>query len=115
VKLCEIIDTYLRGRELGDGELSLGVTARGFHYDDPDTGRIARGGFVEFAGDFKRAAVQTGGEKDARPFLACSEVVIDDHARPANVWYWWQAVGTNLQGCARDHSAGQWSQGAGLN
>jgi hypothetical protein len=101
VKLREIIDTYLRGWELGDGELSLGVTSANFHYDDPNTGRIAREDFVEFVEDFKRAAVEMGGESGANPFLEYSDVVIDDSLRPAIVWCWWRAAGTDLQGCAR--------------
>ena len=91
----------VRGWELGDGELSLGVTAPEFHYDDPNTGRIARHEFVAFVEDFKRAAIELGGEPGARPFLQYSDVVIGDDQSPAIVWCWWQAVGTELQGSAR--------------
>ncbi len=101
MKIREIVDTYLKGWELGDGELSLGVTAEGFHYDDPNTGRIKREDFVQFVEDFKAAAVEMGGEAGANPFLQYSDVVIKDDVRPAIVWCWWQAVGTELQGCAR--------------
>ena len=59
------IDTYLKGWERGDGALSLSVSARSFCYDDPNTGRIQRHEFVEFAQDFKRAAVGPGASKDA--------------------------------------------------
>ena len=101
MSIREHIDTYLRGWELGDGELSLGATAPGFHYDDPNTGRIAREDFVAFVDDFRRAAVALGGEEGANPFLQYSDVVIRDDASPAIVWCWWQAVGTELQGSAR--------------
>ena len=94
------IDTYLKGWELGDGALSLSVTADSFCYDDPDTGRIARDEFVEFVEDFKRAAVDMGGVENASPFLQYSDVVIKDDELPATVWCWWQAIGTELQGCA---------------
>ena len=94
------IETYLKGWELGDGELSLGVTAPGFCYDDPNTGRIPRAEFVQFVEDFKSAAVDMGGAVDARPFLQYTDVVIKDDELPATVWCWWQAVGTELQGCA---------------
>ena len=96
----QIIDTYLKGWELGDGALSLSVTADSFCYDDPDTGRIARDEFVEFVEDFKRAAVGMGGVENASPFLQYSDVVIKDDELPATVWCWWQAIGTELQGCA---------------
>ncbi len=96
----QIIDTYLKGWELGDGALSLSVTADSFCYDDPDTGRIARDEFVEFVEDFKRAAVDLGGVENASPFLQYSDVVIKDDELPATVWCWWQAIGTELQGCA---------------
>lgn len=94
------IETYLKGWELGDGALSLSVTAQSFCYDDPNTGRIERDEFVQFVEDFKRAAVEMGGEKDATPFLQYSDVVIEDDELPATVWCWWQALGTELQGCA---------------
>ena len=95
-----IIDTYLKGWELGDGALSLSVTADSFCYDDPNSGRIARHEFIEFVEDFKRAAVAMGGAQNARPFLRYSDVVVKRDELPATVWCWWQAVGTELQGCA---------------
>ena len=100
MSLRQIIDTYLKGWELGDGALSLTVTAAEFHYDDPDTGRIVRADFVGFVEDFKSAAVEMGGEVNATPFLHYSDVVIKDDELPATVWCWWQAIGTELQGCA---------------
>jgi hypothetical protein len=101
VSVRHYIDTYLKGWELGDGALSLSVTADSFCYDDPNTGRIARADFVEFVEDFKRAAVEMGGAEDARPFLQYTDVVIKDDSLPTTVWCWWQAVGTELQGSAR--------------
>ena len=95
------IETYLRGWELGDGEMSLGATAAEFCYDDPNTGRIPRDEFVQFVEDFRRAAEEMGGEVNAVPFLQYSDVVIKDDVSPAIVWCWWQAIGTELQGCAR--------------
>ena len=94
------ISTYLKGWELGDGALSLSVTAESFCYDDPNTGRIPRTEFVQFVEDFKSAAVEMGGAVDANPFLQYTDVVIEDNELPATVWCWWQAVGTELQGCA---------------
>jgi len=100
VNIDETIKTYLKGWELGDGELSLGVTAEGFTYDDPDTGTIARSDFVEFVNDFKQLAVDMGATKNAKPFLDYSDVVIDKSTPITTVWCWWCAVGTELQGCA---------------
>ena len=100
MSLRQIIDTYLQGWELGDGALSLSVTAPGFCYDDPNTGRIPRDEFVQFVEDFKSAAVEMGGEVNANPFLQYTDVVIKDDELPATVWCWWQAAGTELQGCA---------------
>ena len=100
MNLRHIIDTYLKGWELGDGALSLGVTAPGFCYDDPNTGLIPRDEFVQFVEDFKSAAVEMGGALNANPFLQYTDVVIKDDELPATVWCWWQAVGTGLQGCA---------------
>ena len=95
------IDTYLKGWEVGDGALSLSATAAGFHYDDPNTGRIKREDFVDFVNAFKQAAVDLGGRPNANPFLAYSDIVIQEKERSAIVWCWWQAVGTTLQGSAR--------------
>ena len=95
------IDTYLRGWELGDGELSLSATAESFSYDDPNTGTIPRHAFVQFVEDFRRAAEEMGGHINAVPFLQYTDVVVKDDALPATVWCWWQAIGTELQGSAR--------------
>jgi len=38
VSVKQIIDTCLKGWELGGGALSLSVTADSFCYDDPNTG-----------------------------------------------------------------------------
>ncbi len=98
--ISDIIDTYLTGWKLGDGALSLSATAEDFYYDDPNTGRIAREDFVEFVNDFKKAAVEMGGEVDANPFLDYCDTTIKDDQLPATVWCWWQARGTALQGSA---------------
>ena len=97
----QYIDTYLKGWELGDGALSLSVTADNFCYDDPNSGRIPRAEFVQFVEDFKSAAIDMGGAINANPFLQYTDVVIKDDELPATVWCWWQAVGTELQGSAR--------------
>ena len=96
----EYIETYLKGWELGDAGLSLSATATEFYYDDPNTGRIQRDGFVEFVKGFKIAAVEMGAEEKARPFLDYTDTVIKDDKLPATVWCWWQARGTSLQGSA---------------
>ena len=98
--ISDFIETYLTGWKLGDGELSLSATADDFYYDDPNTGRIQREGFVEFVNDFKSAAVEMGAEENARPFLDYCDTVIKDDELPATVWCWWQARGTSLQGSA---------------
>ena len=100
MSITQIIEIYLKGWELGDGALSLSVTAQSFCYDDPNTGRIPRHEFVQFVEDCKSAAVDMGGAVNANPFLQYSDVVIKDDQLPATVWCWWQAVGTELQGCA---------------
>ncbi|MEH6455099.1 MAG: hypothetical protein V7749_02130 [Cocleimonas sp.] len=100
LQLSRIIETYLKGWEIGDGELSLSVTTNDFSYDDPDTGTILRTEFVSFVNDFKQAAVEMGGKENANPFLSYSDKVIDEHEKSAIVWCWWHAVGTDLQGCA---------------
>ena len=96
----KLIETYLKGWELGDGELSLSATADSFYYDDPNTGRIPRDDFVDFVADFKRAAIEMGADENASPFLHYTDIVIKDDESPATVWCWWQANGTPLQGSA---------------
>jgi len=85
VSVRQIIETCLKCRELGDGALSLSVTADSFCYDDPNTERIPRDKFVEFVEDFKRAAIAMGGAVDANPFLRYSDVVIKDDELPAKI------------------------------
>jgi hypothetical protein len=100
LSLSKIIETYLKGWETGNGELSLTVTADSFHYDDPNTKRIQRHELVQFVNDFKSAVVAMGAEEHVNPFLIYSDVVIDYNTSPVTVWCWWQANGTDLQGCA---------------
>ena len=100
MSIRQIIETYLKGWELGDGALSLSATADSFCYDDPNTGRIPRNEFVAFVEDFKRAAIEMGAAENATPVLRYSDVVIKEDELPATVWCWWQAVGTELQGSA---------------
>lgn len=100
MNIDEIISTYLKGWELGDGEMSLSVTADSFSYDDPNTGTIPKSEFVEFVNAFKADAVEMGAKENAKPFLEYTDVVVDKSGSPTIVWCWWQAVGTDLQGCA---------------
>ena len=100
MNLTQTIETYLKGWELADGELSLSATADSFYYDDPNSGRIPREEFVKFVNDFKLAAVEMGADEDAHPFLHYSDIVVKDDELPATVWCWWQANGTSLQGSA---------------
>ncbi len=94
------IETYLEGWRLGDGALSLGATAPDFHYDDPNTGRIDRAGFVEFVEDFKTAVRALNAGVLADPFLEYTDIVIRKQANTATVWCWWRARGTEFQGSA---------------
>ena len=52
MSIPKIIETYLKGWQLGDGALSLTATADSFYYDDPNTGRIQRHELVQFVNDF---------------------------------------------------------------
>jgi len=99
-KISQFIETYLKGWETGDGELSLSVTADDFSYDDPNTGTILRSEFVAFVNDFKQAAVEMGAKENANPFLNYSDIVIEENETTAIVWCWWHAIGTDLQGSA---------------
>jgi len=95
-----IIETYLEGWKQGDGELSLSVTTDDFYYIDPNTGTIPRSEFVQFVEDFKQDAVEMGAELNAQPFLNYSDTVITEKDGVSTIWCWWQAVGTDLEGCA---------------
>ena len=95
-----MISTYLEGWKLGDGEMSLTVTADNFTYDDPNTGTILRSNFVDFVNGFKADAVAMGAKENAQPFLDYTDVVIEKTGNTALVWCGWHAVGTELQGCA---------------
>ena len=99
-KISQFIETYLKGWESGDGELSLSVTADDFSYDDPNTGTISRSDFVAFVNAFKQAAVEMGAKENAKPLLNYSDLVINEYKTTVTVWCWWHAVGTVLQGSA---------------
>jgi hypothetical protein len=96
----QFIDTYLEGWRVGDGAMSHRATAKGFTYDDPNTGTIPRPGFIKFFDDFKQAVADLKGAPVTEPFLSYRDMVMDKSAPIWVVWCWWHAVGTNLQGCA---------------
>lgn len=101
MNIDEIIQTYLEGWKHGNGELSLTVTVEDFTYNDPDTGIIRRSDFVDFVNDFKQLALDMGAEKNVKPFLKYTDVVIQkDSDKVATIWCWWHANGTDLQGSA---------------
>ena len=97
----ELFDTYLEGWRLGDGNLSLSATAQGFYYDDPNTGRIHRDGFVDFMNAFKADAAELNNGQLGNPFLTYTDIVVQDNANTGIAWCWWQATGTDLQGAAQ--------------
>jgi hypothetical protein len=96
-------DTYLEGWRTGDGRLSLGVVTQDFHYDDPNTGRIFKEGFVVFMDAFKADAAALNGGQLGNPFLTYTDIVIDQTTAPASAWCWWRATDTDLQGAALIH------------
>ena len=100
------LETYLEGWRLGDGDLSLGVVKADFHYDDPNTGRIYRDGFVAFMEEFKAVAAALNGGKLGEPFLSYRDITVDETSNPHAAWCWWQATGTDLQGAALIHFDG---------
>ena len=97
------LETYLEGWRTGDAQKSLSAVVPDFHYDDPNTGRIYRSGFVDFIEDFKAAAADLNGGQLGTPFLEYSDTVVDTTTNPASVWCWWRATGTDLQGAALIH------------
>ena len=95
----EWLDTYLEGWRTGDADKSLQATAPGFFYDDPDTGRIDRDGFVQFFCDFQTAGAAMAGGAASVPFLEYSDLTVTD-TNPAIAWCWWRVVGTEFRGAA---------------
>ena len=94
------IKTYLEGWRLGDPALSLGATAAGFYYDDPNTGRIMRDDFIGFMEDFKDAAKEICNGVLPEPFLTYTETVMQQQESVMTVWCWWCVTGTDFQGSA---------------
>lgn len=99
MKARQRLEAYLEGWRTGDAEKSLHATAETFFYDDPATGRIHRGDFVEFVEAFKAAGAKMAGGKLPSPFLQYSNLTIGD-ANPATAWCWWRVTGTDFQGAA---------------
>ncbi|MBE1281717.1 MAG: hypothetical protein GJ676_00250 [Rhodobacteraceae bacterium] len=95
----EWLDIYLEGWRTGDAEMSLSATSPGFFYDDPDTGRIVRSGFLRFFADFKAAGASLAGGKVPMPFLDYSDLTVVD-TNPAIAWCWWCVTGTDFRGTA---------------
>lgn len=96
----EHLERYLEGWRTGDGARSLEVLVPDFFYDDPNTGRIPRDGFVQFVEDFKADAAALNDGKLGAPFLTYSDIVVDESTSPCTAWCWWQATDTPLQGSA---------------
>ena len=96
----ELISTYLEGWRLGDPELSLSVTAPGFYYIDPNTGKIPRDDFVGFMNTFKADASILCNGTVPQPFLEYSNIVIEAEIPISTVWCWWRVNQTEFQGSA---------------
>ena len=97
------LDIYLEGWRLGKADLSLSVLTPQFHYDDPNTGRILRDGFVEFMEAFKADAAAMNNGRIGTPFLTYTNICVVESENPAKAWCWWQATETELQGAALIH------------
>lgn len=97
------LEIYLEGWRLGEPSTSLAVLRSEFHYDDPNTGRIFREGFVDFVEAFKADAAALNNGKLGTPFLTYSDIIIDETSKPSKAWCWWQATDTDLQGAALIH------------
>lgn len=95
----EWLDIYLEGWRTGEAGRSLSATAPGFFYDDPDTGRIDRAGFVRFFEDFQAAGAEMAGGAVPVPFLEYSDLTVTD-TNPATAWCWWRVTGTEFRGAA---------------
>ena len=98
MQAIEYLHQYLEGWRLGGGALSLDATAPEFHYDDPNTGRIARESFINFVEDFKAAVAEGNGGRIGHPFLQYTETLISE--KEGIAWCWWHAVGSSLEGAA---------------
>lgn len=97
------LEAYLEGWRTGDPVKSLGATASGFYYDDPDTGRVARSGFVAFFEAFMAAGAKMAGGQLPVPFLTYDDLTIvgrPDGGGPGIAWCWWQVTGTDFRGTA---------------
>ena len=92
----ELFDKYLEGWRTGDGALSLSMTAPGFYYDDPDTGRVRREEFLQFVEDFKTAGAGMAGGQVPTPFLQYSDLTLTGE-NPSTAWCWWRVSGSSFQ------------------
>ena len=100
MKTEEHIKTYLEGWRLGEPSLSHSATATGFYYDDPNTGRVFKDGFIAFMEAFKAdAAVLCDGDVPV-PFLQYTDQVMETSGNVTTVWCWWCVSGTEFQGSA---------------
>ena len=93
------IETYLEGWRTGNPNLSLSATAPDFYYDDPNTGRIPREGFIEFMEAFKSDGAKLCGGKPPTPYLTYTDTVIEE-GEIHTIWCWWCVTGTEFQGSA---------------
>ena len=93
------LDAYLEAWRTGDAGRSLAATAPGFYYDDPDTGRVTRDGFVAFFDAFLAAGTDMAGGRQPAPFLIYNDMVIAEGA-PSTAWCWWLVNGTAFRGAA---------------
>ena len=96
----EIIEQYLEGWRIGNGVMSLQVTANEFTYDDPNTGIISRSKFLPFFNGFKQSVSEITGKVSINPFLNYTDTVFDRKELVWIVWCWWCAGETNFQGSA---------------
>lgn len=97
--LTERIESYLRGWTTGEVSLLVDGAAESFFFDDPHRGRISRADYAAYVAEVKAEAETYRAGRRYPNFETLTEIVVrDDGEGAATVWFWWEIVGTPIEG-----------------
>jgi len=92
------LGTYAEGWTKGDANTILNAVSDEYTFDDPNVGKIAKGGFAEYLAGMKETVRSLQGGNLPDPFMALTEVVTREEEGVLTAWCWWTVPGTEIQG-----------------
>ena len=94
------IANYAAGWTTGDVDKIVSAAAPQLVLDDPNVGKVDRGGLADYATGLKAAVAQLRNGEEHDTLMEMTDVVVRDTEMPVTVWAWFSVPGTPLSGSA---------------